>query len=105
MAITLKKPSKRNPQADGKEPKKALTPEETDLLLQLARASLERYGTILPPKEELYKTANAECPKCGHVGPLPEDFGFRQLRNGDLRPQSWCRKCRNSAISHPTRGR
>lgn len=40
--------------------------------------------------------ATRECPRCGHVGPLEQDFGCRVLKDG-RRPQSWCRKCRAQA--------
>src|SRR5688572_12605133 len=38
--------------------------------------------------------AIAACPRCGHVGPTEEDFGFRR-RAGHPFPQSWCRRCRS----------
>lgn len=33
------------------------------------------------------------CPKCGKRKPIG-DFGYRQMGNGDVRNQSWCKECR-----------
>lgn len=33
------------------------------------------------------------CPHCGKKKPL-SDFGFRNMGNGDIRNQSWCKECR-----------
>ena len=54
-----------------------------------------------PPNEPppgLFKS----CPKCGHSGPVTEDFGFRRVkrsRGAEVEfvevPQSWCRECRS----------
>lgn len=33
------------------------------------------------------------CPKCGKEKPLSE-FGFREMQNGQIRNQSWCKDCR-----------
>ncbi|WP_270350067.1 hypothetical protein [Megamonas funiformis] len=33
------------------------------------------------------------CPKCNEEKPLSE-FGFRKMQNGQIRNQSWCKKCR-----------
>ena len=35
------------------------------------------------------------CPKCKQEKPLSE-FGFRQMENGEIRNQSWCKDCRSS---------
>ena len=35
------------------------------------------------------------CPKCEQEKPLSE-FGFRQMENGEIRNQSWCKDCRSS---------
>jgi hypothetical protein len=37
--------------------------------------------------------ADATCPKCRHRGPVLTDFGVRTVR-GQVRRQSWCRRCR-----------
>ncbi|HYH99947.1 hypothetical protein [Hyalangium sp.] len=42
-------------------------------------------------------TSLSRCPKCDHVGPTSQDFGYRVIR-GERRPQSWCRGCRGQ---HP----
>lgn len=34
------------------------------------------------------------CPKCGKEKPLSE-FGWRDMGNGDIRNQSWCKECRS----------
>ncbi len=34
-----------------------------------------------------------ECPKCGQTKPLSE-FGWRDMGNGVVRNQSYCRRCR-----------
>lgn len=74
---------------------------DVELILAVARENLRKWGSLIPPREELYKLAKGECPHCQHVGPLESDFGFRTLESGDVRPQSWCRKCR----ANPRRGR
>lgn len=33
------------------------------------------------------------CPHCGQEKPL-SDFGFREMDNGQIRNQSWCKDCR-----------
>lgn len=33
------------------------------------------------------------CPNCGREKPISE-FGFRQMGNGEVRNQSWCKDCR-----------
>lgn len=33
------------------------------------------------------------CPHCGQEKPL-SDFGFRNMGNGKIRNQSWCKDCR-----------
>lgn len=88
-------------------PKKEQTPDQEEMLLDMVRASLKQYGTIVPPREAFYATATAVCPHCDPKGedprPIVTDFGFKTLANGDIKPQSWCKKCRNSRDSHPKR--
>lgn len=43
--------------------------------------------------KETGTTSLSRCPRCGHVGPTEEDFGYRIMKSG-RRPQSWCRGCR-----------
>lgn len=33
------------------------------------------------------------CPHCGEEKPL-SDFGYRDMGNGTIRNQSWCKDCR-----------
>ena len=33
------------------------------------------------------------CPKCGKEKPI-SDFGFRNMGDGTIRNQSWCKECR-----------
>ena len=33
------------------------------------------------------------CPNCGEEKPL-SDFGFRNMGDGEIRNQSWCKDCR-----------
>ena len=42
-------------------------------------------------------TSLSRCPKCDHVGPTAQDFGYRVIR-GERRPQSWCRGCRGQHL-------
>jgi hypothetical protein len=44
----------------------------------------------------------ATCPHCQHTGPVQDDFGYRVIRGASVR-QSWCRACRASPDSHPSR--
>ena len=34
------------------------------------------------------------CPHCHYHGPIQRDFGYRRMKDGSIRPQSWCRICR-----------
>ncbi len=63
----------------------ALNP--SDLLVELARrgVKVEDATGVLKGK--------AECPHCGHKGPIEKDFGVRIMR-GHVWPQSWCKGCR-----------
>jgi hypothetical protein len=89
-------------------PERKISQKEEDILLEMAKASLRQYGTVLPPKEVLYATMDAECPHCGKVGKIATEFGFKKHRNAagveELKPQSWCRDCRGGKDSHPGRG-
>lgn len=33
------------------------------------------------------------CPHCGEEKPI-SDFGYRNMGDDDIRPQSWCKDCR-----------
>lgn len=85
---------------------------DEQVLIQLARESLARYGTAIPPAVSAAPTQNRKrldpskfdpkwrkvfhtCPKCGHSGPVATDFGVRVVR-GVERLQSWCAECRNT---------
>ncbi len=83
----------------------------TDLLLMIARESLTRFGTALPPstlpapKQAVridWTKEIHECPHCGAVGTVAVLFGIRVYR-GVERKQSWCKTCRASEDSHPSR--
>jgi hypothetical protein len=71
-------------------------------MLEAAKANLLRYGTLTPPPEALIELQVHVCPRCGHEGPVKKDFGTKVVR-GVTRIQSWCRECRNSTASHPSR--
>jgi CRISPR/Cas system-associated protein Cas10 (large subunit of type III CRISPR-Cas system) len=43
------------------------------------------------------------CPKCGLTALIGEEFGLRTDQYGRAKFQSWCRACRNSKDSHPSR--
>ncbi len=40
----------------------------------------------------------AECPHCGKIAygedEIEEEFGYRNMGNGRVIPQSWCKECR-----------
>lgn len=80
-----------------------VTPTEERMLLDAAKESLRQFGTLVPPKEALYTVMNQICPHCGFEGSIATEFGFKKLKNGSIKPQSWCRRCRSSPDSHPTR--
>lgn len=97
---------------------------DAEIWLQLARESLARYGTALPPlvnagrlpspaarvaeepdttqKKRRTKRQHRKmvgpnkciCPKCKKVKAFPDDFGFRMQR-GKETVQSWCSQCRS----------
>ena len=45
--------------------------------------------------EKFLREPTRICPKCKQEKPLSE-FGFRQMENGEIRNQSWCKDCRSS---------
>lgn len=94
-AATTKAPAARRKQA----PSKHITHED---LLAAAAASLKKYGTLVPPREKLYPEMMRECPHCQTTKPIMTGFGLRKTASG-MRPQPWCRECRNGKDSHPTR--
>lgn len=95
--------------------KKPMT--DMEVMLKLARESLERYGTALPPLAEMRapkaKKQAAEpavasvdftkirklCPHCEKTKYVLPDFGVTNDR-GKLRPQGRCRACRSSVNYH-----
>lgn len=83
-----------------------ITPSTEEMLIKAVRQSLREYGTIVPPKEALYAVQTKTCPHCDpegkHPMPILSAFGLRKTKQG-MRPQPWCRSCRNSKDSHPTR--
>ncbi len=56
-------------------------------------AELLKRGVKVLPGFDLNRS-KAECPHCGHIGPIEADFGTRVMR-GEIWPQSWCRACRS----------
>lgn len=89
---------------------------DADVMLMVARESLLRYGTPIPPNQpqpvptqpvvrpemkvkDRKKMADArfkgdkKCPHCGDTKNIMRDFGIRVYR-GKLGIQSWCRQCR-----------
>jgi hypothetical protein len=52
--------------------------------------------------KETGTTSMTRCPRCGHVGPTEQDFGFRIMARGRKRPQSWCRGCRGQHLEPVT---
>ena len=91
-------------------------PEKSAQLYRLARGMLaaevdgarEAPGST-PKKRGVQSDPNIgkderKCPHCGRIGKTATLFGTRKLRDGTTRPQSWCRICRASTDSHPTRG-
>lgn len=77
-----------------------LTTEE--MLIAAARENIRLYGTLTPPYEALLPVMQATCPRCEHTGNVLKDFGLKTVE-GQSRPQSWCRNCRNGREAHPTR--
>jgi hypothetical protein len=37
------------------------------------------------------------CPRCSRTGPVGEDFGWRNMGDGTIRSQSYCKRCRSVA--------
>lgn len=72
-------------------------------IVKAVAASLKVYGTLVPPPEAVMHTMLRKCPRCTEVKAVASGFGVRKERNGTVAPQIWCRACRNSAASHPTR--
>lgn len=46
----------------------------------------------------------AECPNCGKTAygedEIEELFGYRNMGDGKIIPQSWCRECRSSGSNN-----
>lgn len=83
---------------------------DEDREIEEARKNLRLYGTVSPPKEALYATQTAVCTHCGEEKKIASEFGLKTQWRGKkgnkyktVRPQSWCRECRNSKDSHPAR--
>lgn len=94
-------------------PSRRVSRELEDILIEQARQSLREYGTLLPPKEALYTNMSAVCPHCGEEKKIATEFGFKKYKSNPkdpncpetIRPQSWCRECRNGKDAHPTRSK
>jgi len=81
-------------------------PEQAKRLLALALEELKAQPVRVqrqprPPAQPL--TGPRRCPHCGETKDIESDFGFKLTVEGQKRPQSWCRKCRNGPDSHVTR--
>jgi hypothetical protein len=85
--------------------KPPLAEDQVQKLLQIAEMSLRTYGEMVPPKEVFYVTGSQVCPHCGEEKQIATEFGFKRLKDGSVKPQSWCRRCRNSPDSHPGRSK
>ncbi len=85
-------------------PRIKLTDKEILLNLEEARKNLELFGTVEPPVEALWATQEMKCPHCKEWKNVAREFGFRR-RTSDGRqvPQAWCKACKNSPASHPSR--
>lgn len=84
-----------------------------DVFMRLARESLARFGTTIPPgfgsmevprrasegKETDWSKVFHTCPKCGKHSDVESAFGIRPTRAGPKR-QSWCRECRATNNYH-----
>ncbi len=80
---------------------------DMDLMMQIARESLQKYGTAIPPDNVVspsvrtpkrkpavdWKKETHTCPKCGTYGTVADVFGIRSVR-GEEKKQSYCAKCR-----------
>ena len=74
-----------------------------DQLLKVAEANLKTYGSIEPPREVIMWAQKHTCTRCGRQGDVSL-FGMKNdKRNGKTYIQNWCRQCRSSNASHPTR--
>ncbi|WP_223641217.1 hypothetical protein [Corallococcus sp. EGB] len=71
-------------------------PSERKLGFAAALALVVEHGK--EKAKETGTTSMTRCPRCGHVGPTEQDFGFRIMSQGQRRPQSWCRGCRGQHL-------
>ncbi|WP_442872385.1 hypothetical protein [Corallococcus sp. NCRR] len=71
-------------------------PSERKLGFAAALALVVEHGK--EKARETGTTSMTRCPRCGHVGPTEQDFGFRIMSRGQRRPQSWCRGCRGQHL-------
>jgi hypothetical protein len=90
-------------------PEKVLPEDEIQTMLKMAEASLRTYGTMVPPREVFYVTGSKTCPHCDPKGknprPIVTDFGLKKGPKGEMKPHSWCLRCRSSPDAHPTRAK
>jgi hypothetical protein len=109
----MKKPPKKSPSKpeipESLRPRELTTDDlrtmtKEELLLEQAKISLAKWGTLTPPDSVTIPQLTKRCPHCGETKVVGTDFGVRiQTVNGKTKSQSWCNKCRSSNDSHPTR--
>ncbi|MBN8229872.1 hypothetical protein JYK02_20365 [Corallococcus macrosporus] len=80
----------------GKRARQFHVPTEKKLGFAAALALVVEHGR--EKAKETGTTSMTRCPRCGHVGPTEQDFGFRIMSRGQRRPQSWCRGCRGQHL-------
>lgn len=62
--------------------------------LQALGFKLPEHVTEAPEVDPAMLRARSVCPNCGKHGQVAKTFGVRNMGNGVIRPQSWCRDCR-----------
>ncbi len=82
----------------------ATTGEAHAALLEIASNLMQTANSALTARTHALPTGFARCPHCKETMPIKTQFGYRTLRNGIIKAQSWCRSCRASPDSHPGRG-
>jgi hypothetical protein len=80
----------------GRKARQFHVPSERKLGFAAALALVVEHGK--EKAKETGTTSMTRCPRCGHVGPTEQDFGFRIMSRGQRRPQSWCRGCRGQHL-------
>lgn len=98
-------------------PRDPYTMTDQEILIQIARDNLARYGSTIPPEGVVPQVAPSEirriaprarreidpkwfkalkvCPHCGEEKNVGKDFGV-VVRRGIEGPAGWCRACRSA---------